>query len=125
MYGVFQTYYESNILNTRSASAISWIGSVQGALLFFGSAVSGPLFDMGYLRTLLSTGTLFTVGGMMTTSICKNYWQIVLAQGVTIGLGFGCIFLLCVGVVSQYFTSKKAFAFGIASTGGSIGEPST
>ena len=124
MYGVFQTFYEIELLSDHSASAISWIGSIQGALLFFGSAISGPLFDMGFLRTLLFMGTTFVVGGMMITSISKTYWQIILTQGVTIGLGFGCLFLLCVGIVSQYFTSKRAFAFGMASTGGSIGESS-
>ena len=122
MYGVYQTFYESNILNSQTASNISWIGSIQAFLLFVGAAVAGPFFDMGYLRTLLLAGTFLTVFGMMMTSLCERYWEVLLAQGVTAGLGFGCLFLPSVGIVSQYFTTKKAFAFGIASTGSSIGQ---
>lgn len=121
MYGVFQTFYQRDLLASQSASAISWIGSVQGFLLFLGSAVTGPFFDMGYLKTLLMLGTFFTVLGTFMTSICKAYWQLFLAQGVMVGIGFGCLFLPSVAIISQYFTTKKSFAFGIASTGSSIG----
>ena len=107
MFGVFQTLYFAEIMTNHSASAISWIGSTQSALLFFGSLLSGPLFDMGYFRSLLFMGTFLTVSGMMLTSICHSYWQFFLAQGVTVGLGFGCLFLLCVTAVSQYFTSRR------------------
>ena len=33
-YGVFQAYYETKLLPDQSSSSISWIGSLQGALLF-------------------------------------------------------------------------------------------
>ena len=122
MFGVYQTYYQSDILTNHTASQISWVGSLQGALLFFASVVTGPFFDMGYLRTLLVSGTFLVVFGLMMTSICKTYWQVLLAQGVTVGLGFGCLFLPSVAIVSQYFTTKKAFASGVASTGSSIGQ---
>ncbi|KAL9093566.1 MAG: hypothetical protein Q9165_003961 [Trypethelium subeluteriae] len=55
------------------------------------------------------------------TSICKNYWELFLAQGVVTGAGFGCLFLPGVTIVSQYFSTRKAFATGIASLGSSIG----
>ena len=84
--------------------------------------MAGPFFDMGYLRTLLVLGTFLNVFGMMMTSICTTYWQAFLAQGVAVGIGNGCLFLPSVAIVSQYFTTKKAFAFGIASTGSSIGQ---
>lgn len=122
MFGAYQTFYESNLLESETASNISWIGSVQGFLLFVGGAIAGPFFDMGYLRTLLFLGTFLNVFGMMMTSICTNYWQVFLAQGVAVGTGNGCLFLPSVAIVSQYFTTKKAFAFGIASTGSSIGQ---
>jgi MFS family permease len=106
MYGVFQTFYQSHLLQHESASNISWVGSIQAFLLFLGGAVVGPFFDLGYLRLLLSLGTFITVFGMMMTSICSTYWQFLLAQGVTVGIGFGCLFLPSVAIVSQYFTTK-------------------
>ena len=121
MYGSYQTFYQTDFLSSHTSSQISWIGSMQAFLLFLGSAVAGPAFDLGYLRTLLAMGTFFTFFGMMMTSICKAYWQVFLAQGIVVGIGYGCLFLPSVAIVSQFFTTKKAFAFGIASTGSSLG----
>ena len=45
----------------------------------------------------------------------------MLAQGITVGLGCGCLFIPSVAIVSTYFTSKKSFATGIAASGGSMG----
>jgi MFS family permease len=122
MFGVFQTYYQTALLLSQSASNISWIGSMQGFLLLFGGAITGPSFDLGYLRTLLLTGTLFSVLGMMLMSICHAYWQFFLAQGVVTGIGFGCLFLPSAGIISQYFTTKGGLAYGIAASGSSIGK---
>ena len=122
MYGVFQTFYESNLLKYEPTSNISWVGSIQGFLIFFGGAIVSPFFDLGYLGTLLYLGTFGVVFGMMMTSLCTTYWHFVLAQGITVGMGFGCLFLPSVAIISQHFTTKKSIAFGITSTGGSVGK---
>ena len=121
MFGVFQTYYQTTLLTSQTPSNISWIGSSQVFLLFLGGTLAGPAFDMGYLRSLLVFGTVLICFGMFMTSLCSEYWQIFLAQGVVTGLGFGCLFLPSAIIVAQYFTTKKALAFGIASLGGSLG----
>ena len=77
---------------------------------------------MGYLTTLLATGTVLTVLGFMMTSLCTAYWQFLLAQGVCTGLGMTCLFVPCVAVVPPFFDKRRALAMGIAATGGSIGE---
>ncbi|KAF2490826.1 MFS general substrate transporter [Lophium mytilinum] len=121
-YGVYQTYYERNLLHQKSPSSISWIGSTQAFLLIFISVATGPLFDLGYfIPVLLPLGSVLIVFGMMMTSVCNHYWQVMLAQGVVIGLGCGCLFLPSVAIVSTYFTTKKAFATGIVAVGGSVG----
>lgn len=124
MYGVYQAYYQSALLSSESESNISWIGSMQGFLLFLFSMVAGPLHDAGYLRSLLLVDTCLVVLGMMITSICTVYWQFFLAQGVAIGIGDGLLFLPSMVIISQYFSAKKAFAIGIASMGSSIGNQS-
>ena len=121
MYGVFQTYYSHAIAETSTASAISWIGSIQVFLLCFIGTLVGPIYDAGHVRSLLVVGSFLSILGFFMTSICKNYWQLFLAQGVVTGSGFGCLFLPGVASVSQYFSTKKAFATGIASLGSSIG----
>lgn len=78
-FGAFQTYYEGNLLSDQSPSNISWIGSIQAfLLLFLGGLCTGPIFDAGYMRELVVVGSLLAVLGMMMTSICQEYWYVVL-----------------------------------------------
>lgn len=65
-FGVFQTFYENEFLPDHSSSDISWIGSLQGALLLMGTAVSGPLFDRGHFRALLIGGNAVVLSGLFS-----------------------------------------------------------
>ncbi|KAL8953394.1 MAG: hypothetical protein Q9222_000771 [Ikaeria aurantiellina] len=120
-FGLFQTYYETHLLASQSSSAISWIGTVQAFLLILVGVVSGPFYDRGYIRTLIILGTFWVVFGMMMTSLATKYWEVLLAQGFCVGLGFGCLYIPSVAIVSTYFSTKRALAVGITSTGGSLG----
>jgi MFS family permease len=119
--GVFQSYYETDVLASKTASQISWIGSIQLGVMILGTVVVGPVFDVGYLKTLLVLGTFLTVLGIMCTSVCKEYWQFVLAQGVCTGLGTTCFFVPSISIIPGYFIKRRALATGLAATGSSIG----
>lgn len=121
-FGVFQTYYEGNILSHESPSNISWIGSIQAFLLLIIGAVTGPIYDAGYFRALVWTGSFLVVLGIMMTSLSTQYWEAMLAQGICVGLGSGCLFVPSVAILPQYFTTKKALATGIAASGSSLGK---
>lgn len=121
MYGVFQTYYTKHLLQHESELKIAWIGSVQGALLLFVCFFMGPVYDAGYSTALIYLGAPCTVLGMMMTSFCTEYWQLLLAQGFVVGVGTGLIYLPGVSIISQYFKRRRALAFGIASLGSSTG----
>lgn len=120
-FGVYQTYYETALLANESPSNISWIGSIQAFLTLFVGVLSGPLFDAGYFRTLLLVGTTLVPLGFMMTSLCTSYWQVMLAQGICIGLGNGCTWIPSISVLPQYFVKRRALVFGISATGSSIG----
>ena len=57
----------------------------------------------------------------MLTSICKKYWQFLLAQGVLGGIALGMAYAPAVTVIGQYFHKRRALAMGIASSGSSLG----
>ncbi|KAG0645050.1 Aspyridones efflux apdF [Hyphodiscus hymeniophilus] len=121
-YGAFQTYYQGALLEDQSSSRISWIGSIQAFMLnFAGGFLTGPIYDAGYMRELIYVGTVTAVFGMMMTSICKEYWQFILAQGLTVGVGAGCLLLPSVAVMPAYFKTRRALATGIGASGSSIG----
>ncbi|KAK9778625.1 putative Major facilitator superfamily domain-containing protein [Seiridium cardinale] len=120
-YGVFQTYYQNDLLREMSPSAISWLGSIQSFLLLFVGVVSGPLYDKGYLRSLILSGSAFIVVGLMMTSLCTQFWQLVLAQGVCVGMGTGIMYVPSLAIIPQYFQRRKAIALGIVVSGSSCG----
>lgn len=119
-FGVFQNYYSTQLLSQSSDSNISWIGSVHACLLCLMGFATGPLFDEGYAYALLCAGSCLVVFGMFMTSLCTQFWQVMLAQGICIGLGSGCLFVPSVGIVTTYFSTRKALATGIAASGSSI-----
>ncbi|KAK3694530.1 major facilitator superfamily domain-containing protein [Podospora appendiculata] len=119
-FGVYQAYYETDLLSSKSPSDISWIGSVQASLLLLMGVFSGPLFDAGYFRSLLITGLFLIVFGQFMTSLCTLYWQILLAQGFCIGIGMGLVFLPSAAIISQYFSRHRALAMGISSAGSPV-----
>ena len=109
-------------MSQESPANISWIGSIQAFLLLLIGVATGPIYDAGHFQNLIRMGTFLTVFGLMMTSVSTKYYQVMLAQGVCIGLGSGCIFVPSFAIIPQYFSSRKALATGIAASGSSLGE---
>ncbi|KAJ1307958.1 hypothetical protein OPQ81_002035 [Rhizoctonia solani] len=120
-WGVFQSYYHETILADVSPSAISWIGSIQYALVFFPGLIVGRLFDLGYFRIPQITASIVLVGGTFLSAECKEYWQFLLCQGVGIGFASGFLFGPAIAVVSHWFQKRRGLAFGVIASGASIG----
>lgn len=118
-FGVFQTYFVETLGHPRSD--ISWIGSVQIFLLFFIGTFSGRALDAGLFKFVFGVGVLFQMVGIFTLSAATRYWQIFLAQGLCIGIGDGLMFCPTMGLVSTYFSKKKALAVAIVACGSSSG----
>lgn len=118
-FGVFQSYYVESL--HQSPSDISWIGSVEIFMLFFIGTIAGRLTDAGFFRPLFLAGAVLIVGGALATSASSQYWQILLAQGVCVGLGNGYLFCPAVAVVSTYFQRRRSLAIGVGACGSSTG----
>ncbi|KAF2179527.1 MFS general substrate transporter [Zopfia rhizophila CBS 207.26] len=118
-FGAFQTYYSSIL--PQDASTISWIGSVQAFLMFFLGTFSGRAFDAGLFRPIVIIGIIFQLVGIFTMSLAKNYWQLLLTQGICTGIGGGILFCPVMSLVSTYFAKKRGMAIGIVTTGNSTG----
>lgn len=120
-YGVFQVYYNFALLPGASASAVSWIGSVEAFMLCCTTIFAGPLVDRGFGRLMVLTGTLLVVFGFMILSLCKEFRQLMLAQGLCMGIGHGCLLITSIAIVPTYFSTKRSLAIGIAAAGSSVG----
>ncbi|KAH5439795.1 hypothetical protein HBI47_045170 [Parastagonospora nodorum] len=120
-YGAFQAYYRNTLLRNETPSAISWIGTVQAWLLIFIGVMSGPLFDLGYFRSMLIVGNFLVVFGIMMLSLSTTYWQVFLSQGLCMGLGAGLLYIPSLALVGVWFDRKRALALGIVMSGIAVG----
>jgi MFS family permease len=121
-FGVFQSYYSTNLLSSSTPSNISWIGSIQAFLLLFVGVVSGRALDAGYYNILFAIGSFLQVFGMMMTSLSTKYYQVFLAQGVCVGIGAGIIFTCGISIVGTYFSTRRSLAMGLVASGSSVGK---
>ena len=140
---VFQNYYETHQLHDHTPSNIAWIGSLQSFFIFAGGLFGGPLFDrkgekvglyiaeIGGKQEFLLTRdwcvqviyipALVYIFSIMMTSISKEYYQFILAQGVLGGVAMGMVMSPSMAATPQYFHKKRGAAMGIAIAGSSIG----
>ena len=113
---MFQNCYEE-AFPQHSASNISWIGFIQAFPLTGLGVFTGPLYDYDYLRALVTVGSTLKVLGMILTSLCTKYWQILCSQGLLLGLGSGCLFVPSVAVLPTYFDKRERVALGVGAAG--------
>lgn len=119
--GVFQSYYEQNMLKDYSPSTISWIASVQQCVIYCGGIVFGKICDGYGPRWLLIVGGLSQVFGLMMTSISTEYYQVFLSQAICSAIGASAVVYGTLGALATWWKVKRATAYGIATSGSSIG----
>ncbi|KAL4991600.1 hypothetical protein BDW68DRAFT_173848 [Aspergillus falconensis] len=100
--GLFQTYYQEDILSSYFASAISWIAST-GIIMYASSPIYGKMYDNHGPKPLLVWGTGAYVFGLTMASLGKEYYQILLAQSVCSALGAAALFGAGTGPMGRGF----------------------
>jgi MFS family permease len=120
-FGVFETYYQANLLQQQSASQISWLGSFNIFCMFGFTMPVGWLNDKYGPRILLIVGSVIMLFALFMTSLCYSYWQLSLAQGFLLGIGLSFVILPAFTTVPHYFRQSRALAMGITASGSSLG----
>ena len=60
--------------------------------------------------------------GMITLSLCRDFYQIVLAQGICVAFGAGLIYVPTLAFITSSFTDeKRPVAVGLAAAGIGVG----
>ncbi|KAG2349997.1 MFS general substrate transporter [Suillus weaverae] len=120
-WGVFQAYYEENLLRHISPSNIAWIGSVQYALVYLPALATGRMFDLGYFKIPFLTASCVIVVSAFLTAECTQFWQFFLVQGLSLGVCYGIIVGPALVIISHWFDRKRGLAMSFAAIGASIG----
>ena len=72
-------------------------------------------------KVLLASGSIIIVFALFMTSLCKQYYQFFLAQGLLLGLGLSLVVLPAFAVIPRYFTKHRGLAMGLVVSGSSMG----
>lgn len=120
-FGAYQSYYTTGLLRSYDASTISWIGTIQAFLLVFVGLLTGPIFDQGHLRPMVIIGGCMIVFAVMMLSLAQEYYQILLAQGICLGLGSGILFTPALAQVTVSFNKHRPIALGCSMIGSGLG----
>ncbi|GAP85106.1 putative riboflavin transporter MCH5 [Rosellinia necatrix] len=119
--GVFVQYYVNGPLSDYSSSSITWITSLQTFLLTGSNLVMGRLFDSYGTRWILPLGTVLYSFGLMALSLSTQYYQIILSQGIVMGVGGAAVFNCASNSTLTWFYRYRAAALGIVVAGSSVG----
>nr|GAT47305.1 MFS general substrate transporter [Mycena chlorophos] len=122
-FGVYQDFYVRDYLSQSSPSAISWIGSLNAFLGVAFSLISGPLYDRGYVRSVIYAGCAIQAISLFMLSLCQpqQLYQVLLAQGVGLGVGLGLVYVPTVAVVSHYFNRRRSLVMALTQAGTPLG----
>ncbi|PYI08788.1 putative monocarboxylate permease [Aspergillus sclerotiicarbonarius CBS 121057] len=113
-------YYEQFQLRDENPSSVAWIGSLQAFFIFSGGLFGGPLFDR-YGAKVIYPAALTYIFSIFMTSICNEFYQFMLAQGILCGLANGFTMSPSMAATPQYFNKKRGAAVGLAIAGSSLG----
>ncbi|KAK7529475.1 MFS transporter [Phyllosticta citribraziliensis] len=119
--GIFQFYYQEILLPNKSSQQLAWITTLQVFLLFALGPPVGHLVDKYGSRPVIAPFAALGILALGLLSLCKEYYQIMLCQGFLFGLACSGTTLPAVVSVSQWFSTKRGLAVGIASSGSSFG----
>ncbi|CAZ82643.1 unnamed protein product [Tuber melanosporum] len=119
--GTFQAHLSEHQLSGYEEGHIGWIFSVYAFISFVGGIQIGPIFDCYGPKWLLVSGTVSMVASLTLTSVSQSYWQFMLSFGILGGMATSLIVTPAVASIGHWFLKRRAYATGVATTGGSVG----
>lgn len=72
-------------------------------------------------QATLGTGIVLETAGLLGASWSTEIWQLFLSQGLAFGIGMGFLFVASVGIIPQWFSTKRSFANSIGAAGSGVG----
>ncbi|KAF2681244.1 MFS general substrate transporter [Lentithecium fluviatile CBS 122367] len=121
-FGFFQDYYQNDFLKSTAPSTISFIGTLQIALMNSLSTVSGAICDTHGIRYLyMASGTCTAIALLALSFSRPVISHTFLSQGLLMGCAIAFGVQPSLTVVGQHFKHKRALTMGIVSSGSSIG----
>lgn len=119
-FGEYQAHYTVTYPDTRQ-SVLTLIGSLQPFTVFLSSIPAVSIMNRVGARPAIALGGVIIIFAFMMISICKQVWQLFLAQGILLGIGCGLSVFVAYSLPPQWFKKRRALAVGICASGSSLG----
>lgn len=121
-YGVFLAYYLNNdYFPNTSALTYAFVGGLSISQAMLVAPLATHIIHLYGTRLCLHLGVFFQTLSLIGASFATKKYQIILSQGVCFGWGMGFLFVGSVGIISQWFTTKRSLANSIAAAGSGAG----
>ncbi|KAF2842384.1 MFS general substrate transporter [Patellaria atrata CBS 101060] len=121
-YGVFLAHYLStNVFPEATRLHFAFVGGLSISQALLVSPIATTTTRLFGTRITLLIGVFFQTISLIGASFTQEIWQLFLTQGVCFGWGMGFLFVGSVGIVPQWFTTRRSLANGIATAGSGIG----
>ncbi|CAK7226307.1 hypothetical protein SBRCBS47491_006185 [Sporothrix bragantina] len=120
-FGIFQDYYETTLFPDRPPAQVILIGSLASSLYMILGAPTGRFADLFGYHTAVLVGMILVVTGLFTASVCTQFYQFLLSQGVTFGLGTAFVYYPAVSVSRRLFHRRHGMANAFVVSGGALG----
>ncbi|POR36109.1 Putative transporter MCH2 [Tolypocladium paradoxum] len=121
-YGVFLAHYLANSTYPgATALDYAFVGSLSISCALLVSPVATVCTrELGTKPTMLC-GVVMEAASLICASFASKIWHLFLTQGVLFGMGMGFLFVPSVGVVPQWFSTRRSLANGFAVCGSGLG----
>ncbi|TFK84966.1 MFS general substrate transporter [Polyporus arcularius HHB13444] len=123
-YGIFQDYYTTHPpFNTASQVAVAAVGTVGLGIQYGEVLFLSMMFRRypEYMKTAMWCGLLLYFICLFCSSFATQVWQLILLQGVGLGLSGGVVYLPTMILLPQWFSKRRGLAGGIIFAGTGVG----
>ena len=121
-FGVFLAYYlKHDTFADTTPFAFAFIGGLSISQALLVSPLITATTRRWGVRVTLLVGVFFSAVGLLGASFAFEFWQLLLAQGVCFGWGTGFLYVGSLGILPQWFTTRRSLAQGIAASGAGVG----
>lgn len=121
-YGIFLAHYlANNVFPGATYLDFAFVGGLSISQAMLVSPIATIVVGRFGTRVCLLTGVFLETLALVTASFAKEFWQLLLSQGLCFGYGMGFLFVGSVGIIPQWFTTRRSLANGIGAAGSGLG----
>lgn len=121
-YGVFLAHYlANNVFSGATYLDFAFVGGLSISQAMLVSPIATIVVGRFGTRTCLIIGVFLETLALIGASFAKEFWQLLLSQGLCFGYGMGFLFVGSVGIIPQWFTTRRSLANGIGAAGSGLG----